>query len=207
MKSLELLSELININSIKINLDQSFTWASGWRSPFYFDNRISLSYPKIRSAITSQLIELLKSNFTSFDVISGVATAGIPQGALISDKLSLPFAYVRSKAKSHGMQNMIEGRIKEGSNVILIEDLISTGGSSIKAVDAIRSSNSNVLGVISIFNYGFNQSIENFKKINCKTFSLFYFDDLLTIALEKKIIRLDDLDKLKKWRNNPEKWR
>ncbi len=207
MKSLELLSELININSIKINLDQSFTWASGWRSPFYFDNRISLSYPKIRSDITSQLIELLKSNFTSFDVISGVATAGIPQGALISDKLSLPFAYVRSKAKSHGMQNMIEGRIKEGSNVILIEDLISTGGSSIKAVDAIRSSNSNVLGVISIFNYGFNQSIENFKKINCKTYSLFYFDDLLTIALEKKIIRLDDLDKLKKWRNNPEKWR
>ncbi len=207
MKSLELLSELININSIKINLDQSFTWASGWRSPFYFDNRISLSYPKIRSAITSQLIELLKSNFTSVDVISGVATAGIPQGALISDKLSLPFAYVRSKAKSHGMQNMIEGKIKEGSNVILIEDLISTGGSSIKAVDAIRSSNSNVLGVISIFNYGFKQSIENFNKINCKTFSLFYFDDLLTIALEKKIIRLDDLDKLKKWRNNPEKWR
>ena len=207
MKSLELLSELININSIKINLDQSFTWASGWRSPFYFDNRISLSYPKIRSAITSQLIELLKSNFTSVDVISGVATAGIPQGALISDKLSLPFAYVRSKAKSHGMQNMIEGRIKEGSNVILIEDLISTGGSSIKAVDAIRSSNSNVLGVISIFNYGFKQSIENFNKINCKTFSLFYFDDLLTIALEKKIIRLDDLDKLKEWRNNPEKWR
>ena len=141
MKSLELLNDLIKINSIKINLKKSFSWASGWKSPFYFDNRISLSYPIIRKEITERLVDIIKVNFSDVEIIAGVATAGIPQGALVAEKLNLPFAYVRSKPKSHGMKNLIEGKIEKGKKVILIEDLISTGGSSIKAVEAIRNNN------------------------------------------------------------------
>ena len=155
MKSLELLNDLIKINSIKINLNNSFIWASGWKSPFYFDNRVSLSYPTIRKEITERLVDLINKNYSEVEVIAGVATAGIPQGALVSDKLNLPFAYVRSKPKSHGMKNMIEGKLESGKKVLLIEDLISTGGSSIKAVEAVRDNGSNVIGVLSIFNYGF----------------------------------------------------
>ena len=138
MKSLELLNSLLKINSIKINLKTPFNWASGWKSPIYFDNRISLSYPRIRSEITERLTEIIKENYKNVDSIAGVATAGIPQGALVSSELELPFSYVRSKPKSHGMKNLIEGRLEENKNIILIEDLISTGGSSIKAVEAIR---------------------------------------------------------------------
>ncbi len=207
MKSLELLNDLIKINSIKINLKKSFSWASGWKSPFYFDNRISLSYPIIRKEITERLVDIIKVNFSDVEIIAGVATAGIPQGALVAEKLNLPFAYVRSKPKSHGMKNMIEGKIEKGKNVLLIEDLISTGGSSIKAVKAVRDTGSNVIGVLSIFNYGFKVSEVNFKNIKCKTESIFSYNDLLTIAHKNEYIEDQDLEKLRGWRDNPENWK
>ena len=207
MKSLELLNDLIKINSIKINLKKSFSWASGWKSPFYFDNRISLSYPIIRKEITERLVDIIKVNFSDVEIIAGVATAGIPQGALVAEKLNLPFTYVRSKPKSHGMKNMIEGKIEKGKNVLLIEDLISTGGSSIKAVKAVRDTGSNVIGVLSIFNYGFKVSEVNFKNIKCKTESIFSYNDLLTIAHKNEYIEDQDLEKLRGWRDNPENWK
>ena len=206
MKTLELLNDLISINSIKIDLNNPFTWASGWKSPIYFDNRVSLSYPHIRKNITNRLIDIIDNRYKSVNTIAGVATAGIPQGALISEKLNLPFAYVRSKPKSHGMKNLIEGKIEKGKKVILIEDLISTGGSSIKAVEAIRNNNSEVIAVLSIFNYGFDLSINNFKEINCHTESIFTYNDLLEVALANKYVNEKELIKLKSWRENPEKW-
>ena len=207
MKSLELLNDLIKINSIKINLKSSFSWASGWKSPFYFDNRISLSYPNIRKEITKRLVSIIKEKYDDVGIIAGVATAGIPQGVLVAENLNLPFAYVRSKPKSHGMKNMIEGRIEKDKKVLLIEDLISTGGSSIKSVEAVRDTGSIVIGVLSIFNYGFKVSEENFKKINCDTSSIFNYNDLLSIALKNNYIKDQDLEKLKSWRDNPEKWK
>ena len=207
MKSLELLNDLIKINSIKINLKNSFSWVSGWKSPFYFDNRISLSYPNIRKEITKRLVSIIKAKYDDVGIIAGVATAGIPQGALVAENLNLPFAYVRSKPKSHGMKNMIEGRIEKGKRVLLIEDLISTGGSSIKSVEAVRETGSIVIGVLSIFNYGFKVSEENFKNINCDTSSIFNYNDLLSIALKNNYIEDQDLEKLKSWRDNPEKWK
>ena len=207
MKSQELLNNLIKINSIKINLKNPFNWASGWKSPIYFDNRISLSYPNIRTEITERLIKIINENYEGVDSIAGVATAGIPQGALVSSKLGLPFSYVRSQPKSHGMKNLIEGRLEKNSNIILIEDLISTGGSSIKAVEAIRNAGSNVLAVLSIFNYGFNVSTENFNKIKCNTESIFYYRDLLEVALANKYISENELVKLKSWRENPGEWK
>ena len=207
MKSLELLNDLIKINSIKINLKNSFSWASGWKSPFYFDNRISLSYPNIRKEITKRLVSIIEEKYDDVGIIAGVATAGIPQGALVAENLNLPFAYVRSKPKSHGMKNMIEGRIEKGKRVLLIEDLISTGGSSIKSVEAVRDTGSIVIGVLSIFNYGFKVSEENFKNINCDTNSIFNYNDLLSIALKNNYIEDQDFEKLKSWRDNPEKWK
>jgi orotate phosphoribosyltransferase len=207
MKSPELLNSLLKINSIKINLKNPFNWASGWKSPIYFDNRISLSYPKIRTEITERLKEIINENYKDVDSIAGVATAGIPQGALVSSELELPFSYVRSKPKSHGMENLIEGRLEENKNIILIEDLISTGGSSIKAVEAIRDAGSNVLAVLSIFNYGFNVSTENFNKIKCNAESIFYYRDLLEVALANKYISENELVKLKSWRENPGEWK
>ena len=206
MKSLELLNDLIGINSIKIDVNNPFSWASGWKSPIYFDNRVSLSYPHIRKNITNRLIDIIDNRYNSVNTIAGVATAGIPQGALISEKLNLPFAYVRSKPKSHGMKNLIEGKIEKGKKVILIEDLISTGGSSIKAVEAIRNNNSEVIAVLSIFNYDFDLSINNFKEINCHTESIFTYSDLLEVALANRHISEKELIKLKSWRENPEKW-
>ena len=179
----------------------------GWKSPFYFDNRISLSYPNIRKEITKRLVSIIKEKYDDVGIIAGVATAGIPQGALVAENLNLPFAYVRSKPKSHGMKNMIEGRIEKGKRVLLIEDLISTGGSSIKSVEAVRETGSIVIGVLSIFNYGFKVSEENFKNINCDTSSIFNYNDLLSIALKNNYIEDQDLEKLKSWRDNPEKWK
>ena len=206
MESYELLYELLKINSIKIQTKKPFTWASGWKSPIYFDNRVSLSYPNIRSEIKEHLSTLIKNEYKNVDVIAGVATAGIPQGALVADNLQKPFVYVRSKPKSHGMKNMIEGKLDENKKIILIEDLISTGGSSIKAVEALRERNADILCVISIFSYGFNISLENFEKTKCKSESLFNYDDLISVALENKYINNADADSLREWRIDPEKW-
>ena len=206
MKSYELLYELLKINSIKIQTKKPFTWASGWKSPIYFDNRVSLSYPNIRSEIKDQLSELIKREYENVDVIAGVATAGIPQGALVADNLQKPFIYVRSKPKSHGMKNMIEGKLDDNKKIILIEDLISTGGSSIKAVEALREKGADVLSVISIFSYGFKISLENFEKADCFSKSLFEYDDLISVALDKNYINNSDAESLREWRIDPEKW-
>jgi len=207
MKSLELLNDLLKINSIKISVYKSFSWASGWKSPIYFDNRISLSYPKIRKKITSRLVDIIKAKYKEVDVIAGVATAGIPQGALVADALNLPFIYVRSQNKSHGMKNLIEGKLEKNSRTILIEDLISTGGSSIKSVEEIRESGSKVLSVLSIFNYGFKISKDNFQSIGCNTNSIYYYNDLMEIAIQEKYITKSELEKLKNWREDPGKWK
>ena len=201
----KIISSLISINSIKINLKNPFVWASGWKSPIYCDNRISLSYTEIRDNITAQLINKITSNFNKIDVIAGVATAGIPQASLVAKELNLPLVYVRSTAKKHGMKNMIEGDLKMNSNVLVIEDLISTGGSSLKAIDAIKERKCNVLGLTCIFNYSFEISKTNFKSNNIKVINLCDYYDLIELVKAKKIISSKEIDFLENWRKNPDK--
>ena len=202
----KIISSLISINSIKINLKNPFVWASGWKSPIYCDNRISLSYPKIRDNITAQLVNKITSNFNKIDAIAGVATAGIPQASLVAKELNLPLVYVRSNAKKHGMKNMIEGDLKNNSNVLVIEDLISTGGSSLKAIDAIKERKCNVLGLVCIFNYSFEISKTNFKSNSIKVISLCNYYDLIEFVKTKKIISSKEIEFLENWRKNPDKW-
>jgi orotate phosphoribosyltransferase len=145
--------QLLEIKAIKLQPNEPFTWASGWKSPIYCDNRLALSYPKVRSMIKGKLVEVARNKFEGIEAIAGVATAGIPQGALLADALDLPFLYVRSKAKGHGMENMIEGKVTEGQKVLVVEDLVSTGGSSLKAVQDLRNAGFNVVGMVAIFTY------------------------------------------------------
>ncbi len=206
MSAQKIISSLISINSIKINLKNPYVWASGWKSPIYCDNRISLSYPKIRDNITAQLVNKITSNFNKIDAIAGVATAGIPQASLVAKELNLPLVYVRSNAKKHGMKNMIEGDLKNNSNVLVIEDLISTGGSSLKAIDAIKERKCNVLGLVCIFNYSFEISKTNFKSNSIKVISLCNYYDLIEFVKTKKIISSKEIEFLENWRKNPDKW-
>ena len=206
MSAQKIISSLISINSIKINLKNPYVWASGWKSPIYCDNRISLSYPKIRDNITAQLVNKITSSFNKIDAIAGVATAGIPQASLVAKELNLPLVYVRSNAKKHGMKNMIEGDLKNNSNVLVIEDLISTGGSSLKAIDAIKERKCNVLGLLCIFNYSFEISKTNFKSNSIKVISLCNYYDLIEFVKTKKIISSKEIEFLENWRKNPDKW-
>jgi len=206
MSAQKIISSLISINSIKINLKNPYVWASGWKSPIYCDNRISLSYPKIRDNITAQLVNKITSSFNKIDAIAGVATAGIPQASLVAKELNLPLVYVRSNAKKHGMKNMIEGDLKNNSNVLVIEDLISTGGSSLKAIDAIKERKCNVLGLLCIFNYSFEISKNNFKSNSIKVISLCNYYDLIEFVKTKKIISSKEIEFLENWRKNPDKW-
>ena len=206
MSAQKIISSLISINSIKINLKNPYVWASGWKSPIYCDNRISLSYPKIRDNITAQLVNKITSSFNKIDAIAGVATAGIPQASLVAKELNLPLVYVRSNAKKHGMKNMIEGDLKNNSNVLVIEDLISTGGSSLKAIDAIKERKCNVLGLVCIFNYSFEISKTNFKSNSIKVISLCNYYDLIEFEKTKKIISSKEIEFLENWRKNPDKW-
>lgn len=196
---------LLQIKAIKLSPQSPFTWASGIQSPIYCDNRISLSYPGVRSLVKEGFIEKSKS-FGDFDVVAGVATAGIPHGALLADALGLPFIYVRSKPKSHGRQNLIEGELPANAKVLVVEDLISTGGSCIQAVDALRAEGAEVIGVIAIFTYGLSKADENFSKANCKFATLSDYDTLLDKATEIGYLEKDALETLKKWRNDPEHW-
>ena len=206
MSAQKIISSLISINSIKINLKNPFIWASGWKSPIYCDNRISLSYPKIRDNITAHLVNKITSSFNKIDAIAGVATAGIPQASLVAKELNLPLVYVRSNAKKHGMKNMIEGDLKINSNVLVIEDLISTGGSSLKAIDAIKERKCNVLGLLCIFNYSFEISKTNFKSNSIKVISLCNYYDLIEFIKTKKIISSKEIEFLENWRKSPDKW-
>jgi len=199
--------KLLEINAIKLNVESPFTWASGWKSPIYCDNRLSLSYPEVRSYIKNQLAESVKKNFSDVEAIAGVATAGIPQGALVAETLNIPFIYVRSKPKGHGMENMIEGKITSGQKVIVIEDLVSTGGSSLKAVEALKACNISVLGMLSIFTYGFSAAEQNFKAADIKLISLSNYSDLIEEALKLNYISEKEISSLKQWREKPSEWR
>jgi orotate phosphoribosyltransferase len=197
---------LLQCNAIRLNPDQPFQWASGWKSPIYCDNRKTLAYPEIRNAIKYSFVDLIKENYLSTEAVAGVATGAIAQGALVADMLDLPFMYVRSEAKGHGLANLIEGEPKKGQKVVVIEDLISTGGSSLKAVDALRQSGCDVLGMVAVFTYGFPQAQESFRLANCKLYTLSTYEVLLNLALETGYISGDSMDKLREWRQSPETW-
>lgn len=198
---------LLQINAIILQPNNPFRWASGWKSPIYCDNRKTLSYPKIRNHIKKGLANIVKSHYKETNVIAGVATAGIPHGALVSEELKLPFIYVRSKAKKHGKQNQIEGCFKKGSSVVLVEDLISSGKSSLEAASTLKENGLNVNAIISIFNYNFDAASENFKNADCEYISLCDYNSLLIEAIDQKYIDKKDLSILKEWRKNPATWK
>jgi len=197
---------LLDAGAIKLNTEKPFHWASGWNSPIYCDNRLALSFPAYRTYIKEQLAELIHANFPEVECIAGVATAGIPQGTLVADQLKLPFAYVRSKPKGHGMENLIEGKIQEGQKVVVVEDLISTGNSSISAAKALQTSGANVLGLVAIFTYGFPLSEKNFKDAGIPFRTLSNYGYLLEEALQRNYISPEQLVSLKAWRTDPENW-
>lgn len=197
---------LLQIKAIKLQPDRPFTWASGWKSPIYCDNRISLSYPKVRTYIRQALVKAIEEKYGKPDCIAGVATAAIAQGALVAEAMGVPFVYVRSSPKDHGRENLIEGEVAPGQSVVVIEDLISTGKSSLKAVQALRDAGCKVKGMISVFTYGFRVADENFEADNCPVVSLCDYETLLEKALEAKYISANDLNTLRKWREAPENW-
>lgn len=198
---------LLNIEAVKLNVHTPFHWASGWKSPIYCDNRLTLSYPHIRKFIKDSLVALIKEQFKDAGGIAGVATAGIPQGALVADKLNLPFIYIRSKAKDHGLENRIEGKVEPGTKTVVVEDLVSTGGSSLKAAAALRTSGVEVLGMVSIFTYGFKEADENFRSDHIPLFSLCDYDNLIRKALDLGYITGDQVVLLKSWRTDPSHWK
>jgi orotate phosphoribosyltransferase len=205
-RELSIAEKLLQINAVKLNPQNPFTWASGWKSPIYCDNRKILSYPHVRDYIKSEMTNAIFTEFPDADVIAGVATAGIPWGVLVADLLSLPFVYVRSKPKEHGMGNQIEGVLNAGQKVVVIEDLISTGKSSLEAVKAIQEAQGEVVGLCSVFTYEFSISQQIFAAENIKTISLSNYSSLIDIALEKKIISEEEVTLLKLWRENPSEW-
>lgn len=202
----QIAAKLLQIEAIKLNLAHPFTWASGWKSPIYCDNRLALSYPEIRSMIKDALALTIRQSFAGVESIAGVATAGIPQGALVAEALELPFIYVRAKPKGHGMTNMIEGLVTPGQKTVLIEDLISTGGSSIKAGLALRDAGFEVLGMAAIFTYGFNLASTNFAEAEIKVKTLSNYNDMIEQALETGYINQDQVASLKAWREDPGNW-
>ncbi len=197
---------LLEVGAVKLNPRVPFTWASGWLSPIYCDNRITLSSPSARTLIKNELANLIKLHFPNVEAIAGVATAGIPQGALVADLLELPFLYVRAKPKEHGMENLIEGKIIENQKVVVIEDLISTGGSSLKAVKALQDANIQVEGLVAIFNYGFEQAKQAFENVSVPFYSLSNYSALLVEAVYKDYISEEDMASLQEWRLQPDKW-
>lgn len=197
---------LLQVKAIKLQPQDPFTWASGWKSPIYCDNRISLSNPEVRSYIKQQLADTIKAQFPDVTVISGVATAGIAQGALVADILELPYAYVRPEPKKHGLGNQIEGRIEPTDKVVLIEDLISTGGSAIKAAEAVAKTGAEVLGIMAIFDYGFENAVQNMANAGIKYFTLSNYEHLLPEAVVQGTVQQDQLEILKAWRQAPAEW-
>ncbi|CAN5460980.1 orotate phosphoribosyltransferase [soil metagenome] len=197
---------LLQIKAIKLQPEQPFTWASGWKSPIYCDNRISLSYPRIRTFIRQELVKLIEDKFGRPDMIAGVATAAIAQGALVAEAMGLPFVYVRSSAKDHGRKNTIEGEVKENMSAVVIEDLISTGGSSLKAVEELRNNGVIVKGLVSIFTYGFDVAAQNFKKAGCPWYSLSNYDILIRQGIANGYVKKQDLQQLQAWKLHPDTW-
>ena len=202
----EVAAQLLAIEAIKINSQKPFTWSSGWKSPIYCDNRLSLSYPALRSYIKDNLARVIAQDFNEAECIAGVATAGVPQGALVADALALPYIYVRPKPKDHGMGNLIEGKIVKGQKVVLVEDLISTGGSSLKAAQALQEAGFVVLGMVAIFTYGFAVAEKNFEEAGIPLVCLSDFDALVKEAVAKKYVSEDQLSYVLSWRVKPEAW-
>ena len=198
---------LLQINAIILKPNNPFKWAGGWNSPIYCDNRKTLAYPKIRNYIKKSLSDIIREKHQKTDVIAGVATAGIPHGALIAEELNIPFIYVRAKAKEHGKQNQIEGYFKKDQSVVLVEDLISSGKSSIDASNALSNAGMKVNGIISIFTYNFDHATKYFKETNNNYTSLCDYNTLLEEALKQKSINNNELSILKKWRKNPATWK
>ena len=205
--ALEIAEYLLQIKAVKLQPNKPFTWASGWKSPIYCDNRKTLSYPKIRTYIRQQFINVISEKFGKPDVIAGVATGGIAHAALVAQDMGLPLIYVRSEPKSHGLTNLIEGVIEKGQSVVVLEDLISTGGSSLKVVDALKTAGADVKGMAAIFTYGFKTASDNFKKAKCKLETLCNYEILIQQAVKSNYITEKDVDTLKAWRDNPSEWK
>ncbi|MBO0947440.1 orotate phosphoribosyltransferase [Fibrella sp. HMF5405] len=197
---------LLDVQAVRLRPADPFTWSSGWKSPIYCDNRVTLAYPQVRTFIKQELADAVREQFPEAQVIAGVATAGIPQGALVADELGLPYCYVRPEPKKHGMGNQIEGRLAAAQKVVVVEDLISTGGSSLKVVEALRQAGADVIGMIAIFTYGFSVADENFKKAGVKLVCLSEYDTLVLEAQTLNYIPADALDSLSAWRKNPSEW-
>ena len=197
---------LLEIQAIRLQPENPFTWASGWKSPIYSDNRLALSYPEVRSFIKKEMGKFVLANFPGAEAIVGVATAGIAPGALIADEIGLPFGYVRSEAKKHGMGKQVEGNIPVGTKIVVIEDLVSTGKSSLQAVDALRAHGAEVLGMASIFTYGFEAAVKAFEAAQCKYVSLCNYHVLIETAASKGLVKEEQLALLADWRKSPETW-
>ncbi len=198
---------LLQINAIILQTKNPFTWASGWKSPIYCDNRKILSFPESRTYIRQSLVSIIKKQYGNSNLIAGVATGAIAHGALVAEEMGLPFIYIRSSAKGHGKQSQIEGAYHEGQSVIVVEDLISSGKSSLEAVNALRKEGIDVKGLISIFTYGFDEASENFKKEDCEFVSLCDYATLLQEAVKQDYIKESNLEILEQWRENPSKWK
>ena len=209
MKTLEKIfaERLLKVKAIKLQPENPFTWASGWKSPFYCDNRKTLSYPDLRSFVKLELSRVILENFADADAVAGVATGAIAQGALVADALGLPFVYVRSKPKDHGLENLIEGELKPGMKVVVVEDLISTGGSSLKAVEAIRQNGCDVVGMVASYTYGFDVATEAFKKAGVKLITLTNYEAVLDVALRTGYITETQVPLLNAWRKDPAHWK
>ena len=199
-------SKLIEVKAIKLQPNNPFTWASGWKAPIYCDNRKTLSYPQIRSLIKLELARVISETFGDVEAIAGVATGAIAQGALVADLLGLPFVYVRSSPKDHGLENLVEGELKPNSKVIVIEDLISTGGSSLKAAEAIRNFGCEVLGMVAVYTHGFPMAEQNFEKAGVKLVTLTDYDQVIEEALRTGYISAENVELLREWRKSPETW-
>ncbi|HDZ41403.1 MAG TPA: orotate phosphoribosyltransferase [Bacteroidetes bacterium] len=197
---------LLQIKAIKLQPSNPFTWASGWKSPIYCDNRKTLSFPDVRQAIRESFVRVIKEKFPDAELIAGVATGAIAHGVLVAEAMGLPFVYVRSGAKEHGLRNQIEGFYKKGQKVVVIEDLVSTGGSSLRAVSALREAGCNVMGMIAIFTYGFQKASDNFSASEVTLFTLSDYNTLIDKALSTGFIALNDIDTLKEWRQDPSNW-
>ena len=199
-------SKLIEVKAIKLQPNNPFTWASGWKAPIYCDNRKTLSYPQIRSLIKLELARVISETFGDVEAIAGVATGAIAQGALVADLLGLPFVYVRSSLKDHGLENLVEGELKPNSKVVVIEDLISTGGSSLKAAEAIRNFGCEVLGMVAVYTHGFPMAEQNFEKAGVKLVTLTDYDQVIEEALRTGYISAENVELLREWRKSPETW-
>ena len=208
MESIEKIvaKQLLDIKAVKLNVENPFTWASGWKSPIYCDNRKVLSYPAARKVVYEAFVDIIKKNFKDVDVIAGVATGAIAYGMMVAEVLGKPFVYVRPKPKDHGTGAQVEGDLPQGARVVVVEDLISTGGSSLAAVDALQKNGAIVLGMVAIFTYNFIKSIRAFENANVELHTLSHYEALLEQAVEENYIKAEDMNVLKEWRINPEIW-